>query len=93
MQTTRVAEAQEVLEYLTSVLRGESEAEVIVDGAPAKKHPDEKERLRAAELLGKRYSLFAERLETKSETTNPFTSLTPEEIRAYIQAREAERDG
>lgn len=93
MQTTRVAEAQEVLEYLTSVLRGVSEAEVIVDGAPVKKHPDEKERLRAAELLGKRYSLFVERLETKSETSNPFTNLTPEEIRAYIQAREAERDG
>ena len=27
-----------------------------------KKHPDEKERLRAAELLGKRYSLFNDKV-------------------------------
>ncbi|MEA4972934.1 MAG: terminase small subunit [Candidatus Metalachnospira sp.] len=65
----KVAKAQEVMEYLTAVLRGESESEVVVvegcgDGCSEarriNKLPDEKERLKAAELLGKRYGLFTE---------------------------------
>ena len=67
----KTADAQEVMEYLTSVLRGESEAEVIVAGGygdgcskakSIKKKPDEKERLKAAELLGKRFGLFTEKV-------------------------------
>lgn len=63
----RTADQQEVLEYLTSVLRGESKAEVVVvegtgegcsEARRVLKHPDEKERLKAAELLGKRYGLW-----------------------------------
>ena len=55
------------MEYLTSVLRGESQSEIVIvegcgDGySEAKrmdKSPDEKERLKAAELLGRRYGLF-----------------------------------
>lgn len=66
-----VASADEVVEYLTSVMRGQSEAEVVViegtgDGcSEAKKMmkaPEEKERLKAAELLGKRYSLFSDKV-------------------------------
>jgi len=65
----KVADAQEVMIYLTSVLRGESSAEIVVvegngDGCSTakriKKGPDEKERLRAAELIGKRYRMFTE---------------------------------
>ena len=61
----RTAAAQEVLEYLTSVMRGESSSAVLSlcgDGRQkiVKKPPDEKERLRAAELIGKRYGLFKE---------------------------------
>ena len=72
----RVAKQQEVMEYLTSVLRGKSESEVIVvegcgDGisqaVKVKKTPDERERLRAAELLGKRYGMWKEKLEVKDE--------------------------
>ena len=64
-----IADQDEVLKYLTSVLRGESESEVVVvesvgdfmsEARTMKKNPDEKERLKAAELLGKRYSLFKE---------------------------------
>ena len=60
------------MEYLTAVLRGESTAhEIVVEGigdgmSKAKvmeKNPSEKERLKAAELLGRRYSLFADKLE------------------------------
>ena len=62
-----IADQDEVLKYLTSVLRGESRSSVVViEGTGAlgsearemQKAPDEKERLKAAELLGKRYSLF-----------------------------------
>lgn len=65
----RTADAREVLEYLTSVLRGESSAEVVVvegigegcsQARRVQKAPDEKERLKAAELIGKRYGLFKE---------------------------------
>lgn len=71
MQQETVASAEEVIKYLTSVLRGESEAEIVVvegkgDGYSAAKHiqkqPDEKERLKAAELLGKRYGLFTDKV-------------------------------
>ena len=72
MHDERTADAKEVMEYLTSVMRGESEAEIVVvegvgDGASEArrmiKAPDEKERLKAAELLGKRYGLFREKLD------------------------------
>lgn len=68
----KTADAQEVIEYLTSVLRGESTAqEIVVEGIgdgmsearTMEKKPSEKERLKAAELLGKRYSLFTEKVE------------------------------
>lgn len=72
ISSQKIATAKEVKEYLTSVLRGESQSEVVVvegsgDGSSyAKrmmKHPDEKERLKAAELLGKVYSLFTSPIE------------------------------
>lgn len=65
--SNKVADIQEVMEYLTSVMRGETSAEeVMVVGTgegcsePRKvsKAPSEKERLKAAELIGKRYALF-----------------------------------
>ena len=67
-----IADQDEVLRYLTSVLRGKSQSEVVVvesvgdycsEARTMKKAPDEKERLRAAELLGKRYGLYTDRVE------------------------------
>ena len=67
LQEARVAKANEVLEYLTSVMRGESRAEIVVveglgegisEARHVRKAPEEKERLRAAELLGKRMRLW-----------------------------------
>lgn len=57
------ADANEVMEYLTSVMRGTSESEVLkLDGdgyqTVISKKPEEKDRLRAAELIGKRYGMF-----------------------------------
>lgn len=71
ISSDKTAKAQEVMEYLTSVMRGESTTKVpfvvgIGDGADEivtiEKHPDEKERLRAAELLGKRWKLFTDKV-------------------------------
>jgi phage terminase small subunit len=71
IESKRIANASEVLKYLTSVMRGESVAEIVVvegegDGCSSArrllKAPDEKERLKAAELLGKRYSIFTDKV-------------------------------
>ena len=73
LHNEKTADAHEVIEYLTSVLRGESTAqEIVVEGTgdgcsearTMEKSPSEKERLKAAELLGKRYSLFTDKVET-----------------------------
>ncbi len=72
----KVATAEEVIQYLTSVLRGEAKGEEIVvegcgDGySEAKtmmKAPSEKDKLKAAELLGKRYGLFKDKVELEGE--------------------------
>lgn len=67
-----IADQDEVLSYLTSVMRGESRSSVVVveslgdfmsEAREMEKAPDEKERLKAAELLGKRYGLYTDRVE------------------------------
>ena len=72
-----IADQDEVLRYLTSVMRGESQSEIVVvegtgDGCSEArtmdKSPDEKERLKAAELLGKRYGLYTEKVEADVDT-------------------------
>jgi phage terminase small subunit len=69
-----IAKQDEVLKYLTSVMRGQSESEIVVvegcgDGmsqaVKVKKLPDEREQLKAAELLGKRYRLFTDKVEVE----------------------------
>ena len=66
-----IADQDEVLKYLTQVLRGESQSEIVVvenigdftsEARRIQKAPDEKERLKAAELLGKRYNLFSDKM-------------------------------
>lgn len=78
LHTERTADAREVMEYLTSVLRGESQSEIVVvegrgDGVSSakriQKRPDEKERLKAAELLGKRFGIFTEKLDVDADMT------------------------
>lgn len=67
-ETALIADQDEVLKYLTAVLRGQSFSSVLARnmvGADEviEKQPDEKERLKAAELLGKRYSLFTDKVQ------------------------------
>lgn len=72
----QIAKQEEVLKYLTSVVRGESRSVVVVvegegDGVSSarlvNKPPDEKEKLKAAELLGKRYRLFTDKVELDAD--------------------------
>lgn len=67
----RIASAAEVMKYLTAVLRGEETEEVVVvegigegwsEARNVTKEISAKERLKAAELLGKRYALFTDKL-------------------------------
>lgn len=76
ISSEKTADAKEVMEYLTSVMRGESQAEIVViegtgdgcsDARRMNKAPDEKERLKAAELLGRRYGLFKENVNLEVE--------------------------
>jgi phage terminase small subunit len=64
-----IASQDEVLKYLTAVMRGKSNASVLARSelggdVVIEKPPDEKERLKAAELLGKRYGLYTDKIET-----------------------------
>lgn len=60
MQSERIADANEILEYLTKVMRG------------TEKGADISDRNRAAELLGKRYGLWVD----KQEVTASFEPVT-----------------
>ena len=93
LHNERTADAQEVVEYLTSVLRGESEGEELVnefqgDGISkavnVKKKPSEKDKLRAAELLGKRFGIFTDKIEgsvrISEKLADVFDQLSGEEL-------------
>lgn len=75
MHSAKTADAQEVIEYLTAVMRGEQKEQtlrLIGDGIQTISNIDvsAKERLKAAELLGKRFGLFAEKVKVD---VNPVT--------------------
>lgn len=70
LKNDNIADTQEIMEYLTSVMRGEQKEQVALmyygEQILEEKSASIKERLKAAELLGKRYGLFAEKLEVES---------------------------
>lgn len=68
LRSEKTADAQEVLEYLTSVMRGEHKEQTLVlcgDGMQEIEDIDvsAKDRLKAAELIGKRYGIFKDNVE------------------------------
>lgn len=68
MHNERTADAQEVLEYLTSIMRGEQQEQVLRGvgmGEQVKTNIEvsAKDRIKAAELLGKRHALFTDKTE------------------------------
>lgn len=74
LQDERTASAKEVLEFLTKSMRGELDEEIVVvegtgDGTSEarkiKKQIGLRERIKSAELLGKRYRLFTDKVEVE----------------------------
>lgn len=81
MHNAKTADAQEVLEYLTSVMRGEHKEQVlklIGDGIQTISDIDvgAKDRIKAAELIGKRYGMFKDGLAVEVEPVTLVNDLT-----------------
>lgn len=77
-----IANATEVMKYLTAIMRNELKEEVVVvegegEGCSSarivKKDISAKDRTKAAELLGKRYRLFVDKVEADINQTVVFT--------------------
>lgn len=72
LEDKAIAKQEEVLQYLTSVMRGEHEEEVLYgvgEGVQSTRHIEvgAKDRIKAAELLGKRYRLFTDKVELDAD--------------------------
>ncbi|MGX0083798.1 terminase small subunit [Staphylococcus hominis] len=83
IQKESIAEADEIMRYLTRVLRAEEKEEILVyvgDGMQEIQtiQPSTKDRIKAAELLGKRYRMWTEKQEIEI-TTPIFIDDVPEE--------------
>lgn len=74
LKSERVADQQEILELLTAIARGETTSATlrgIGEGAQTideKMPPTTAERIKAAELLGKRHRMWIDKLETDGKT-------------------------
>lgn len=78
IESDRIAKAEEVLAFLSSSLRGDVLEEVVAtesDGVGGvkpvilKRQLSAKDRIKAAELLGKRYTLFSDKIDANVKTT------------------------
>ena len=76
LESEKIADTKEIMESLTRILRGQEQEETIViegqgDGISKarkiKKEVSPRDRLKAAELLGKRYGLFTDKIEQTTE--------------------------
>ena len=70
IEDSKIADAKEVLELLTSIARGEvTEEATLLSGNGMQelvpKSADIKDRIRAAELIGRRYALFTDKMEVE----------------------------
>lgn len=66
IETKRIASGDEVLMYLTSVMRGELKDQFELDASI-------QDRTKAAELLGKRHRLFTDKIEAEVQQQVVFT--------------------
>lgn len=81
IHSEKTADAQEVLEYLTAVMRGEHTEQVlklIGEGVQTVTDIDvsARERLKAAELIGKRYGMFKDNVNVDLEPVVIVNDLT-----------------
>lgn len=82
--TEKVASITEILEFLTSVMRGECTEQIpllIGEGIQklANKDIGAKERLKAAELIGKRYGLFSDKVNLEGTLPVMIVDAVPED--------------
>ena len=70
---SKIADQQEVMEFLTTTMRDDENAT--------------KDRLKAAELIGKRHMMWSERIEANvnSNNTNPLQGFTTEELKEILR--------
>lgn len=87
LEEKRMASAEEVIKFLTASMRGEIEEEVIVvegqgdgfsEARKEKKQLSAKDRIKAAELLGKRHMLWTDK--AKIEGTIPVMIVGEDEL-------------
>ena len=84
LHNEKTADAREVLEYLTAVMRGEQTEEVLKLVGGGEQSITEidvsaKDRMKAAELLGKYYSLWADRMNIQTDAQITFVEdMTPD---------------
>lgn len=79
LQSKKVADQQEVLEYLTSVMRGKETEQTIIGVADLGQELTDievsaKDRIKAAELLGKRYRMWTDKVEAEVQGTVVFAN-------------------
>lgn len=96
LKTERVANQQEILETLTAVIRGEARAATLVGVGGGEEcieknmPPTMGERIKAAELLGKRYRMWTEKVDVEHsgevESKLDLSRLTDEELRALANS-------
>lgn len=77
LEEESIADQKEVLQYLTRVMRGKETEEVLASVGNFEQEIKEmavgaKDRIKAAELIGKRYSLWTDRVEVDSDLTIVF---------------------
>lgn len=79
LDSEKIADQKEVLQYLSSVMRGEQQEKTLISiGEFGQEIVDidvgAKDRLKAAELLGKRYRLFTDKIEAEVQGTVVFVN-------------------
>lgn len=77
LEEKSIANQKEVLQYLTRVMRGKETEEVLASTGNFEQEIKNisvgaKDRIKAAELIGKRYSLWTDRVEVDSDLTIVF---------------------
>ncbi len=77
LKSERIADQQEIMEYLTSIMRGEHKEETlrgIGEGAQVIDNIEvsAKDRIKAAEMLGKRFAMWTDKQEINATVTPVF---------------------
>ncbi|HEM9251111.1 TPA: terminase small subunit [Streptococcus agalactiae] len=79
LESEKIATQEEVLQYLTSIMRGDQQEKTLISiGELGQEIVDidvgAKDRIKAAELLGKRYRLFTDKVEAEVQGTVVFVN-------------------